>query len=189
MPLCLHVQIVILSVSFISYILHTFFLLCAAFYSHLFFILLSRPFFSLFPPPSTPLLVDTPGYGSVIDARTNFALFMNHVSQTFEEKNSRISPFIEVTNNELMRSLVTGTELSKDKNRQNTTHSRQSDIFCSNWLMGGALVVFLFFFCCYFIPAIHQVVCFGAVTNKKKKAERTKRYFWHTLTPFFFLLK
>jgi hypothetical protein len=34
---------------------------------------------------------------------------MNYVSQTFEQKNSRISPFIEVSNNELMRSLVTGT--------------------------------------------------------------------------------
>ncbi|KAF9327933.1 hypothetical protein BGZ91_001225 [Linnemannia elongata] len=56
---------------------------------------------------------NTPGYGSVIDARTNFALFMNHVSQTFEEKNSRISPFIEVTNNELMRSLVTGVGAHK----------------------------------------------------------------------------
>ncbi|KAG0354114.1 hypothetical protein BGX24_007031, partial [Mortierella sp. AD032] len=55
----------------------------------------------------------TPGYGSVIDARTNFALFMNHVSQTFEEKNNKISPFIEVSNNELMRSLVTGVGAHK----------------------------------------------------------------------------
>ncbi|KAI7830436.1 hypothetical protein BC939DRAFT_281813 [Gamsiella multidivaricata] len=33
---------------------------------------------------------------------------MNYVGQTFEEKNRRISPFTEVSNNELMRSLVTG---------------------------------------------------------------------------------
>ncbi|KAG0244251.1 hypothetical protein BGX31_009532 [Mortierella sp. GBA43] len=50
----------------------------------------------------------TPGYGSVVDARTNFNLFMNYVCQTFEQKNARISPFMEVSNNELMRSLVTG---------------------------------------------------------------------------------
>lgn len=64
-------------------------------------------------PARNLVFLDTPGYGSVIDARTNFALFMNHVSQTFEEKNSRISPFIEVTNNELMRSLVTGVGAHK----------------------------------------------------------------------------
>ncbi|KAG0295647.1 hypothetical protein BGZ97_004771, partial [Linnemannia gamsii] len=46
-------------------------------------------------PARNLVFLDTPGYGSVIDARTNFALFMNHVSQTFEEKNSKISPFIE----------------------------------------------------------------------------------------------
>ncbi|KAG0260339.1 hypothetical protein BGZ95_004479 [Linnemannia exigua] len=64
-------------------------------------------------PARNLVFLDTPGYGSVIDARTNFALFMNHVSQTFEEKNSKISPFIEVTNNELMRSLVTGVGAHK----------------------------------------------------------------------------
>lgn len=52
--------------------------------------------------------LDTPGYGSVADARINFDLLLNHMSQCFEEKNQKISPFIEVSNNELMRSLVTG---------------------------------------------------------------------------------
>ncbi|ORZ05964.1 Septin-domain-containing protein [Lobosporangium transversale] len=59
-------------------------------------------------PARNLVFLDTPGYGSVVDARTNFDLFMSYVSQTFEEKNRKISPFIEVSNNELMRSLVTG---------------------------------------------------------------------------------
>ncbi|KAF9351082.1 hypothetical protein BGX26_010815 [Mortierella sp. AD094] len=59
-------------------------------------------------PARNLVFLDTPGYGSVIDARTNFNLFMSYVSQTFEEKSRKISPFIEVSNNELMRSLVTG---------------------------------------------------------------------------------
>ncbi|KAG0198163.1 hypothetical protein BGX28_008390, partial [Mortierella sp. GBA30] len=58
-------------------------------------------------PARNLVFLDTPGYGSVVDARTNFDLFMNYVGQTFEEKNRRISPFTEVSNNELMRSLVT----------------------------------------------------------------------------------
>ena len=53
------------------------------------------------------VLIDTPGYGSVVDAQHNFDMFMTYISQTFEEKNKRISPFTEVSNNELMRSLVT----------------------------------------------------------------------------------
>lgn len=57
------------------------------------------------------VLLDTPGYGSVVDAQLNFDMFMSYVGQTFEEKNKRISPFTEVSNNELMRSLVTGTLL------------------------------------------------------------------------------
>ena len=52
--------------------------------------------------------IDTPGYGSVADARVNFDLFLSHMGQCFEEKNQKISPFIDVSNNELMRSLVTG---------------------------------------------------------------------------------
>ncbi|KAF9349347.1 hypothetical protein BGX34_001845 [Mortierella sp. NVP85] len=64
-------------------------------------------------PANNLVFLDTPGYGSVVDARTNFNLFMNYVSQTFEQKNSRISPFIEVSNNELMRSLVTGVGAHK----------------------------------------------------------------------------
>lgn len=52
--------------------------------------------------------LDTPGYGSVVDAQLNLEQFMNYVSQTFEEKNKRVLPFSEVSNNELMRSLVTG---------------------------------------------------------------------------------
>ncbi|KAF9097122.1 hypothetical protein BGX29_008296 [Mortierella sp. GBA35] len=64
-------------------------------------------------PARNLVFLDTPGYGSVVDARTNFALFMDHVTQTFEEKNSKINPFIEVTNNELMRSLVTGVGAHK----------------------------------------------------------------------------
>ncbi|KAF9932759.1 hypothetical protein FBU30_007409 [Linnemannia zychae] len=64
-------------------------------------------------PARNLVFLDTPGYGNVVDARTNFALFLNHVSQTFEEKNSKISTFIEVTNNELMRSLVTGVGAHK----------------------------------------------------------------------------
>ncbi|KAF9201298.1 hypothetical protein BGZ49_008455 [Haplosporangium sp. Z 27] len=59
-------------------------------------------------PARNLVFLDTPGYGSVIDARTNFNLFMNYVTQTFDEKSRKISPFIEVSNNELMRSLVTG---------------------------------------------------------------------------------
>ncbi|KAI1294571.1 hypothetical protein EDD11_008102 [Mortierella claussenii] len=59
-------------------------------------------------PARNLVFLDTPGYGNVVDARTNFDLFMSYVSQTFEEKNRRISPFTEVSNNELMRSLVTG---------------------------------------------------------------------------------
>ncbi|KAF9981914.1 hypothetical protein BGZ65_003434, partial [Modicella reniformis] len=50
----------------------------------------------------------TPGYGSVVDARINLDQFMNYVGQTFEEKNKRVLPFSDVSNNELMRSLVTG---------------------------------------------------------------------------------
>ncbi|KAF9178370.1 Oxidoreductase [Haplosporangium sp. Z 767] len=64
-------------------------------------------------PARNLVFLDTPGYGSVVDARTNFKLFMNYVGQTFEEKNSRISPFMEVSNNELMRSLVTGVGAHK----------------------------------------------------------------------------
>jgi len=43
-----------------------------------------------------------------VDAQTNFDLFMRYIGQTFDEKNKKISPFTEVSNNELMRSLVTG---------------------------------------------------------------------------------
>ncbi|KAG0208845.1 hypothetical protein BGX28_000320 [Mortierella sp. GBA30] len=64
-------------------------------------------------PARNLVFVDTPGYGSVIDAQTNFDLFMSYVGQTFEEKNKRISPFTEVSNNELMRSLVTGVGAHK----------------------------------------------------------------------------
>jgi len=56
---------------------------------------------------SSPQL-DTPGYGSVVDAQSNFDMFMRYIGQTFDEKNKKISPFTEVSNNELMRSLVTG---------------------------------------------------------------------------------
>ncbi|GJJ69847.1 hypothetical protein EMPS_02196 [Entomortierella parvispora] len=59
-------------------------------------------------PARNLIFVDTPGYGSVADARLNFELFLSHMGQSFEEKNQRISPFTEVSNNELMRSLVTG---------------------------------------------------------------------------------
>ncbi|KAF9932448.1 hypothetical protein FBU30_008151 [Linnemannia zychae] len=64
-------------------------------------------------PARNLVFVDTPGYGSVVDAQTNFDLFMSYVNQTFEEKNKRISPFTEVSNNELMRSLVTGVGAHK----------------------------------------------------------------------------
>ncbi|KAG0292189.1 hypothetical protein BGZ98_002680 [Dissophora globulifera] len=64
-------------------------------------------------PARNLVFVDTPGYGSVVDAQTNFDLFMSYVGQTFEEKNKRISPFTEVSNNELMRSLVTGVGAHK----------------------------------------------------------------------------
>ncbi|KAI8599714.1 Septin-domain-containing protein [Dissophora ornata] len=64
-------------------------------------------------PARNLVFVDTPGYGSVVDARSNFDLFMSYVGQTFEEKNKRISPFTEVSNNELMRSLVTGVGAHK----------------------------------------------------------------------------
>ncbi|KAF8930699.1 hypothetical protein BGZ58_008087 [Dissophora ornata] len=64
-------------------------------------------------PARNLVFLDTPGYGSVVDAQTNFNLFMNYVSQMFEEKNSKISTFIEVSNNELMRSLVTGVGAHK----------------------------------------------------------------------------
>ena len=59
------------------------------------------------------MLLDTPGYGSVVDAQTNFDLFMRYIGQTFDEKNKKISPFTEVSNNELMRSLVTGKDGNK----------------------------------------------------------------------------
>ncbi|KAI1315626.1 hypothetical protein EDD11_000578 [Mortierella claussenii] len=64
-------------------------------------------------PARNLVFVDTPGYGSVVDAQLNFDLFMSYISQTFEEKNKRISPFTEVSNNELMRSLVTGVGAHK----------------------------------------------------------------------------
>ncbi|KAG0256918.1 hypothetical protein BG011_004249 [Mortierella polycephala] len=64
-------------------------------------------------PARNLVFVDTPGYGSVVDAQVNFDLFMSYVGQTFEEKNKRISPFTEVSNNELMRSLVTGVGAHK----------------------------------------------------------------------------
>ncbi|KAF9198018.1 hypothetical protein BGZ49_001298 [Haplosporangium sp. Z 27] len=64
-------------------------------------------------PARNLVFVDTPGYGSVADAQANFDLFMNYVGQTFEEKNKKISPFTEVDNNELMRSLVTGVGAHK----------------------------------------------------------------------------
>ncbi|KAF9356024.1 hypothetical protein BGX26_005820 [Mortierella sp. AD094] len=64
-------------------------------------------------PARNLVFVDTPGYGSVADAQVNFDLFMNYMSQTFEEKNKKISPFTEVSNNELMRSLVTGVGAHK----------------------------------------------------------------------------
>ncbi|KAG0230796.1 Septin-type guanine nucleotide-binding (G) domain-containing protein [Mortierella sp. GBAus27b] len=59
-------------------------------------------------PANNLVFVDTPGYGSVVDAQVNLDEFMGYISQTFEEKNKRVNPFSEVTNNELMRSLVTG---------------------------------------------------------------------------------
>ncbi|KAG0051429.1 hypothetical protein BGZ83_003767 [Gryganskiella cystojenkinii] len=59
-------------------------------------------------PARNLVFLDTPGYGSVADARINFDLFLSHMGQCFEEKNQKISPFVEVSNNELMRSLVTG---------------------------------------------------------------------------------
>ncbi|KAF9345058.1 hypothetical protein BGX34_005064 [Mortierella sp. NVP85] len=59
-------------------------------------------------PARNLVFVDTPGYGSVVDAQVNLEQFMMYVSQTFEEKNKRVLPFSEVSNNELMRSLVTG---------------------------------------------------------------------------------
>lgn len=43
-----------------------------------------------------------------MDAQSNFDMFMRYIGQTFDEKNKKISPFTEVSNNELMRSLVTG---------------------------------------------------------------------------------
>ncbi|KAG0369203.1 Septin-domain-containing protein [Gamsiella multidivaricata] len=64
-------------------------------------------------PARNLVFVDTPGYGSVVDAQTNFDHFMNYIGQTFEDKNKRISPFTEVSNNELMRSLVTGVGAHK----------------------------------------------------------------------------
>ncbi|CAO3564204.1 unnamed protein product [Mortierella alpina] len=64
-------------------------------------------------PARNLVFLDTPGYGNVIDARTNFDLFMSYVRQAFEEKHSKISPFMEVSNNELMRSLVTGVGAHK----------------------------------------------------------------------------
>ncbi|GJJ73239.1 hypothetical protein EMPS_05597 [Entomortierella parvispora] len=64
-------------------------------------------------PAKNLVFVDTPGYGSVVDAQTNFDLFMRYIGQTFDEKNKRISPFTEVSNNELMRSLVTGVGAHK----------------------------------------------------------------------------
>ncbi|KAF9291388.1 hypothetical protein BGZ68_004249 [Mortierella alpina] len=64
-------------------------------------------------PARNLVFLDTPGYGNVVDARTNFDLFMSYVRQAFEEKNSKISPFMEVSNNELMRSLVTGVGAHK----------------------------------------------------------------------------
>ncbi|KAF9958638.1 hypothetical protein BGZ72_011172 [Mortierella alpina] len=64
-------------------------------------------------PARNLVFVDTPGYGSVVDAQANFDMFMSYVGQTFEEKNKRISPFTEVSNNELMRSLVTGVGAHK----------------------------------------------------------------------------
>ncbi|KAG0043376.1 hypothetical protein BGZ83_011471 [Gryganskiella cystojenkinii] len=64
-------------------------------------------------PARNLVFVDTPGYGSVVDAQTNFDLFMRYIGQTFDEKNKKISPFTEVSNNELMRSLVTGVGAHK----------------------------------------------------------------------------
>ncbi|KAF9580524.1 hypothetical protein BGW38_002808 [Lunasporangiospora selenospora] len=59
-------------------------------------------------PARNLVFIDTPGYGSVVDAQTNFDMFLRYIGQTFEEKNKKISPFMDVSNNELMRSLVTG---------------------------------------------------------------------------------
>ncbi|KAK3819319.1 MAG: Septin-type guanine nucleotide-binding (G) domain-containing protein [Linnemannia gamsii] len=64
-------------------------------------------------PARNLVFVDTPGYGSVVDAQANFDMFMAYIGQTFDEKNKRISPFTEVSNNELMRSLVTGVGAHK----------------------------------------------------------------------------
>ncbi|KAF9908005.1 hypothetical protein EC991_010353 [Linnemannia zychae] len=64
-------------------------------------------------PARNLVFVDTPGYGSVVDAQANFDMFMSYIGQTFDEKNKRISPFTEVSNNELMRSLVTGVGAHK----------------------------------------------------------------------------
>ncbi|KAF9136932.1 hypothetical protein BGX30_010704 [Mortierella sp. GBA39] len=64
-------------------------------------------------PARNLVFVDTPGYGSVVDAQLNFDMFMSYIGQTFDEKNKRISPFTEVSNNELMRSLVTGVGAHK----------------------------------------------------------------------------
>ncbi|KAF9159320.1 hypothetical protein DFQ26_006635 [Actinomortierella ambigua] len=64
-------------------------------------------------PARNLVFLDTPGYGSVVDAQTNFDLVSRYMTQTFEEKNAKISPFIEVSNGELMRSLVTGVGAHK----------------------------------------------------------------------------
>ncbi|KAF9407834.1 hypothetical protein BGZ94_002549 [Podila epigama] len=64
-------------------------------------------------PARNLVFIDTPGYGSVVDAQTNFDMFMRYIGQTFDEKNKKISPFTEVSNNELMRSLVTGVGAHK----------------------------------------------------------------------------
>ncbi|KAF9202861.1 hypothetical protein CPC16_004206 [Podila verticillata] len=64
-------------------------------------------------PARNLVFVDTPGYGSVVDAQSNFDMFMRYIGQTFDEKNKKISPFTEVSNNELMRSLVTGVGAHK----------------------------------------------------------------------------
>ncbi|KAF9428159.1 hypothetical protein BGZ76_002031 [Entomortierella beljakovae] len=64
-------------------------------------------------PARNLVFVDTPGYGSAIDAQANFDLFMNYIGLTFEQKNKKISPFTDVSNGELMRSLVTGVGAHK----------------------------------------------------------------------------
>jgi hypothetical protein len=145
---------------------------CAIFYSRI----------CLFFLPSFTLLVDTPGYGSVIDARTNFALFMNHVSQTFEEKNSKISPFIEVTNNELMRSLVTGNRTIPPKKRKNTATTKISTtpkhFFFFFFFLLYCFSGFLYPFRCYFIPA--HLFCL--VRCQKKKMLSVLNVIFGTLT-------